>query len=162
MVFEEPENHPGFKEKQSNPVYGFAIFFMFEYALARLIMNWGITPSAMIGHSFGEYVAACLAGVFCLEDAVKIIVARGKLFHKIKEGRMISIALSENDVKPLLDKHLSISAINGPSRCLVSGPKANIESLSNVLKEKKIKYLPLPVPGIQKWLMRYWNHFTRC
>ena len=69
--------------------------FVIEYALARLLMAWGIQPAAMIGHSSGEYVAACLAGVFSLEDALALVAERGRLMQQMRPGAMLSIRLGE-------------------------------------------------------------------
>src|SRR6185295_15872296 len=76
--------------------------FVIEYALARLWMEWGIRPEAMIGHSVGEYVAACLAGVLSLEDALTLIAHRGRLMQELPVGAMLSVPLSEAQVQPLL------------------------------------------------------------
>ncbi|MGH7998765.1 MAG: type I polyketide synthase, partial [Brasilonema sp.] len=95
--------------------------FVIEYALAQLWMSWGISPSAMIGHSIGEYVAACLAGVFSLEDALALVALRGRLMRQLPSGAMLSISLSEANVKPLLNQNLSLAASNAPKVCVVSG-----------------------------------------
>jgi phthiocerol/phenolphthiocerol synthesis type-I polyketide synthase E len=106
------------------------ILFVFEYALAKLWMAWGVSPHSMIGHSLGEYVAACLAGVFSLEDALQLVAARGQLMQQAPPGSMLAIALSSVDIERLLtewhEKHpqispLSIATINGPSQCVISG-----------------------------------------
>ena len=98
-----------------------AALFAVEYALARLWMKWGVCPQALIGHSIGEYVAACLAGVFSLEDALSLIAARGKLMQQLEGGAMLAVPLSERDLRPLLNGKLSAAAINSPSLCVVSG-----------------------------------------
>ncbi|MCP4653880.1 MAG: amino acid adenylation domain-containing protein [bacterium] len=99
--------------------------FVIEYALARLWMEWGVRPKAMIGHSIGEYVAACLAGVFSLEDALALVAARGRLMQKMPKGDMLAVPLPEDKVVPLLGDSLSLAAVNRPSTCVVSGrPKA--------------------------------------
>jgi iturin family lipopeptide synthetase A len=119
------------------------IIFIFEYALARLLMKWGITPHAMIGYSFGEYTAACISGVFSLEDALRLIVYRGKLLAGIPVGGMLSVPLSKTELIPLLGKELSLAVDNGSS-CIAAGPKAALESLEKTLKKKKLMCIPVP------------------
>jgi amino acid adenylation domain-containing protein len=110
--------------------------FIFEYALARLLMKWGIQPDVMIGHSIGEYVAACLAGVFSLEDALNLVVFRGRLMQQLPPGVMLSVPLPEEELIPLLNDELSLAVVNGPS-CIISGTEAAIAAFENQLKEKK-------------------------
>ncbi|HKE58548.1 MAG TPA: amino acid adenylation domain-containing protein [Pyrinomonadaceae bacterium] len=107
--------------------------FVTEYALARLLMSWGLTPSAMIGHSIGEYVVACLAGVFSLPDALKIVAERGRLMQALPAGAMLAVPLSEERIRPLLNEQLSLAAVNAPSLCAVSGPAAAIDELEREL-----------------------------
>lgn len=97
--------------------------FVTEYALAELWISWGVRPEAMIGHSVGEYVAACLAGVISLEDALMLVAVRGRLMQQLPTGAMLAVSLGEEDVRPLLDRNakLSLAAVNGPSLCVVSG-----------------------------------------
>ncbi|MEH1814615.1 MAG: amino acid adenylation domain-containing protein [Nostoc sp.] len=103
--------------------------FVVEYALAKLWMKWGIQPQMMIGHSIGEYVAACLAGVFSLEDALSLVATRGRLMQSLPSGTMLAVSLSELQVKPLLGDKLSLAAVNGPSLCVVSGTTEAINAL---------------------------------
>ncbi len=112
--------------------------FVAEYALARLWMAWGISPAAMIGHSLGEYTAACLAGVFSLEDALSLVVLRGKLFEELPGGAMLSVPLPEYEVETLLSKKLSLAAINGPSQCVVAGPVEDIDAIARLLTERNV------------------------
>jgi acyl transferase domain-containing protein len=112
--------------------------FVIEYALARLWMEWGVRPQAMIGHSIGEYVAACLSGVFSLEDALSLVSMRGRLMQEMASGEMLAVALPEQEVQALLAKNISLAAVNGSSLCVVSGPAAEIERFSATLAERKV------------------------
>ncbi|WP_218081869.1 type I polyketide synthase [Anthocerotibacter panamensis] len=103
--------------------------FVVEYALARLWQSWGVAPQAMIGHSIGEYVAACLAGVFTLEEALTLVAARGRLMQQVAGGQMLSIRLPLEEVNALLDADLALAASNGPLRQVVAGPTERIERL---------------------------------
>jgi len=112
--------------------------FVVEYALAKLWSEWGIRPDAMIGHSIGEYVAACLAGVFSLEDALSLVVERGRMMQGLPGGAMLSVQAAEGAVLPLLVGNTSIAAINAPELCAVSGPVEAIERLELRLGEREI------------------------
>ncbi len=92
-------------------LYAQPALFTIEYALAKLWIHLGITPDAIVGHSMGEYVAACLAGVFSLEDALKLIATRAKLVNSLPQGGMLAVTLPENELAPLLNDGLSISLI---------------------------------------------------
>jgi phthiocerol/phenolphthiocerol synthesis type-I polyketide synthase E len=112
--------------------------FVIEYALAQLWISWGVRPQAMIGHSIGEYVAACLAGVFGLEDGLALVAARGRLMQSMPSGSMLSVPLAEADVQSLLNDALTVATINGPSRCVVAGPTEAIVALEQQLAEEGI------------------------
>jgi phthiocerol/phenolphthiocerol synthesis type-I polyketide synthase E len=112
--------------------------FVLEYALAKLWMEWGVSPDAMIGHSIGEYVAACLAGVFSLEDALALVAARGRLMQGMPKGSMLAVRLDEKSVRQYLSEEVSLSAINGLSGCVVAGPTPAIDGLQMLLTEKQI------------------------
>ncbi|QTA91521.1 type I polyketide synthase [Desulfonema magnum] len=114
--------------------------FVIEYALARLLMEWGIHPKAMIGHSIGEYVAACIAGVFSLEDALSLVAARGQMVQELPGGAMTALPLPEKDIIPLLGSTLSLAAVNAPCFCVVSGSVTDIEQLENQLAPQGIEY----------------------
>jgi acyl transferase domain-containing protein/acyl carrier protein len=113
--------------------------FVVEYALAQLLMEWGVRPQAMIGHSIGEYVAACLAGVFSLEDALALVALRGRLMQRMPAGSMLSVRLAEKDVEPFLKTGLSLAAVNAPLQSVVSGPAGAIDALQNRLAEQQIE-----------------------
>ena len=112
--------------------------FTIEYALAQLWMSWGVQPEAMIGHSIGEYVAACLAGVFSLEDALAIVAARGRLMQQQPAGAMLSVQLPDKEVEPLLGEQLALAGNNAPSSCVVSGCAEAIEALEQKLLVKDV------------------------
>ncbi len=112
--------------------------FVIEYALAHLWMSWGIKPAAMIGHSVGEYVAGCLAGVFTLEDALSLVARRGALVQAQPGGGMLAIRLPENEVLPLLNPQLAIAAINSPNLCVVSGPHDAITAFEKQLESRGV------------------------
>ena len=113
--------------------------FVIEYALAKLWMSWGIKPAAMIGHSVGEYVAGCLAGVFSLDDALTLVARRGALVQAQPGGAMLAIRLPEKDVLPLLPEGVAIAAINSPNLCVASGPYEAVGSLEKQLEDKGVK-----------------------
>lgn len=109
--------------------------FVIEYALAKLLMAWGIQPQAMIGHSVGEYVAACLAGVFSLDDALVLVAARGRLIQGLPGGSMLAVPLPEHEVRAYLSQDISLAAVNGPSACVLAGDHAAIDALQARLSE---------------------------
>lgn len=125
-------------QRLNQTLYAHPALFTIEYALARFWQALGVTPAAIVGHSMGEYVAACLAGVFSLEDALKLISLRARLANELPAGAMLAVVLSEAELLPLLDGHLSISLINGPKLCVVAGPVAEISKLEERLNEKAI------------------------
>jgi acyl transferase domain-containing protein/SAM-dependent methyltransferase/acyl carrier protein len=96
--------------------------FAVEYALAQLWISWGVRPQAMIGHSLGEYVAACIAGVFSFEEGLGLVEARGRLIAGLPRGGMLAVALPESEVMPFLDRRLALAAVNGSKQCVVAGP----------------------------------------
>jgi amino acid adenylation domain-containing protein len=112
--------------------------FVIEYALAKLWGSWEIEPACMIGHSIGEFVAAHLAGVLSLEDALRLVAIRGRLMQDLPTGSMLSVRMSEADVLPLLGEDLSLAAVNAPMLCVVSGPDSAIEALEAELTKREI------------------------
>jgi len=113
--------------------------FVISYALAILWQEWGVSPQAMIGHSIGEYVAATLAGVFSLEDALGLVAKRGQLMQQQPTGAMLAVSLSEQECQNLLDHQLSVAAINGLSQCVVSGSTEAIDKLQQQLLEQGVE-----------------------
>ncbi|MBL7923172.1 MAG: amino acid adenylation domain-containing protein [Bacteroidia bacterium] len=103
--------------------------FTIGYSLAQLWMSWGIRPKALIGHSIGEFVAATVAGVFSLEDALTIVAGRSKLMQDCPGGAMLSVRLPEEKIIPQLTPQVAIAAVNGPQLCVVAGPYEEVEKL---------------------------------
>ena len=137
-----PENADlvALKAKIEQPTNALATLFTIEYALAKLWQFWGIQPNQMIGHSMGEYTAACIAGVFSLEDGLRLVTLRGRLFESLTTaGGMLSVALSATEIQPLLIANTSISVINKPNNCVISGTDEAINQLQNKLSDKNIE-----------------------
>ena len=101
-------------------------------------MAWGVKPAAMTGHSVGEYVAGCLAGVFSLEDALILVARRAELVQAQAPGSMLAVRLPEPEIRPLLNGGLSIAAINSPSLCVVSGPDEAVAKLEQQMTERGV------------------------
>jgi phthiocerol/phenolphthiocerol synthesis type-I polyketide synthase E len=112
--------------------------FSFELALAQLLMRWGIQPSALVGHSVGELVAATLAGVWTLEDALHLIAARGQALQAECEGAMLAVASAADDLLDLLQGEVVLTAVNADSQCTVSGPTRSIAAFAAQLEQRGI------------------------
>lgn len=120
------------------------VLFIFEYALSKLLMSWGVIPFAMIGHSLGEYVAATLSGVFSIEDALKLVSLRGKLMAQVEPGVMISVLKPASEVIRLLENsEASLAAVNSPSSCVIAGTKTSIELFEGELSKLDISSVRL-------------------
>ncbi|MDC8759687.1 type I polyketide synthase [Janthinobacterium fluminis] len=107
--------------------------FVLEYAMAQLWISRGVQPDAMLGHSIGEYVAACLAGVFSLEDALAIVAERGRLLQATQAGAMLAVRLPEADLRAYLDDGCDLAAVNAADSCVLSGPGAAIDAAEREL-----------------------------
>ena len=124
--------------------------FALEYALAEMWKSWGIEPDVVMGHSVGEYVAACVAGIFSLEDGLKLIAERGRLMQALPEGAGTMAVLFANErlvatvIEPYA-RYLSIAAINGPKNVVISGRRQAAEAVVGYLSKKGIKGTTLTV-----------------
>ncbi len=132
-----------------------AALFTVEYALAKVWQGWGVRPSAMIGHSIGEYVAACLSGVLSLEDAIRLVIVRGRLMGSMPEGAMTAVPLSEADLRAELGNELSLAAINGPQWCVAAGPVSAVENLEERLAQRELTCRRLHTShAFHSWMMK--------
>lgn len=135
LLFPTPERADEAARELAQTCFTQPALFVVEYALAQTWMAWGVRPHAFIGHSIGEYVAACLSGVFTLEDALKLVAARGRMIQDLAGGAMLAVPMAERDVLPLLNEELSLAAVNSSSSCVISGTVEAIEELQQQLTE---------------------------
>ena len=112
--------------------------FTIEYSTSRMWQAFGVTPDAIVGHSLGEYVAACLAGVLSLEDALRLVATRARLVDALPRGAMLAVPLAESELLPLLPEELSISVLNGPRLAVVAGPAAAVTAFEEALNAKGV------------------------
>src|SRR6185436_18718568 len=112
--------------------------FAVELALARIWMSWGVAPRALIGHSLGEYVAACLAGVLTPEDAIDLVAIRAELMQSMPPGAMLSVDLPEAELVPLLSRGSSLAAVNGPALSVAAGPEEEVAALADLLAARGV------------------------
>ncbi|HEY2738991.1 MAG TPA: acyltransferase domain-containing protein, partial [Thermoanaerobaculia bacterium] len=133
--------------------------FAVEVALARLWISRGVRPAALLGYSLGEYAAACIAGVFSLEDGLRVVAERARLIEGLPAGAMLAVPLSEEDLKDLEDckdekDGLSIAALNGPALTVLAGSVAAIEAVAAALTERGIATRRLPTThAFHSWMM---------
>ncbi len=114
--------------------------FVISYAMAKLWNSWGVYPGALLGHSVGEFVAACLAGVFSLEDALSLVSKRGQLMQKLPKGKMLAVARSVQELEPYLNSAISIAAINTPNLCVLAGSEPAVKNLCLQFSEQEIQH----------------------
>ena len=140
ILYPSSENNKSYKTYRTN-INQFdsaqIVIFIFEYALAQLLIKWGIKPHAMIGYSFGEYTAACISGVFSLEDALTLVTGRGKLIEGLPPSVMTSVPMNKEAVQPFLNDRLFIAIDNGES-CIIGGTAADIDAFESQMKEKRL------------------------
>jgi phthiocerol/phenolphthiocerol synthesis type-I polyketide synthase E len=117
--------------------------FTIDCALAQLWRSWGVEPGAMVGHSVGEYVAATLAGVFTLPDALRLVASRGRLMQGMPPGAMLAVQLDEAELRARVPDGLSVAAVNGPGACVVAGPVAQVGEFARQLAAQDVGSRPL-------------------
>ncbi|GAA3854215.1 hypothetical protein GCM10022243_19700 [Saccharothrix violaceirubra] len=119
--------------------------FGVEYALAKLLISWGITPKVVAGHSLGAYAAAAIAGVLSLPDAMALVLERGRLLGAVPDGAMLAVSLPERDVLGLLGDELSLAALNSFDQCVVSGPAPAVDAVRRRLLADGVEARPLRI-----------------
>ena len=120
-------------ERLRKPSVQLPLIMITEYALAQLFRSWGVTPTALVGHSMGENTAACVAGVMSFEDCIGLVHLRGTLFDTIAPGGMLAVPMAEADLRPWITGDLDLASDNAPGLCVVSGPDAALDHLSHSL-----------------------------
>ena len=139
----------GDAELINQTIYTQPALFALEYALAKLWWSWGVRPSHVLGHSIGEYVAACMAGILTLEDALQMVVQRSQLMQSISvPGGMAAVMATEEEVAQRLapySESVSIAAVNGPKHVVISGAAASLELISGSFHRDGISVIPLKV-----------------
>jgi acyl transferase domain-containing protein/acyl carrier protein len=138
IICEEPSKHASAALIDRLDISLPAVFTL-EYTLACLWKERNVQPIAMIGHSVGEYVAACIAGVFTLEEALHLVIVRGRLVDRTAPGAMLSVLLSESQVRESLPSNLDLASVNAPSLCVVSGTKEAIAAYEAILASRSIE-----------------------
>ncbi|HEX3525653.1 MAG TPA: amino acid adenylation domain-containing protein [Thermoanaerobaculia bacterium] len=128
--------------------------FAVEVALARLWMSRGVRPAALLGYSLGEYAAACIAGVFSLEDGLRVVAERARLIEGLPAGAMLAVPLPAEEVAAGLAPRLSIAALNGPGLTVVAGPPEEVEALARELGGRGVVSRALPTThAFHSWMM---------
>jgi amino acid adenylation domain-containing protein len=144
LLFPDPEWAGWAADKLEDTALSQPALFAFEYALAKWWMSKGITPRAMLGHSLGEWTAACLAGVFSLSDALALVTTRGRLLQALPPGRMLAVFLPQHETRQWLSGRLCLAAVNSPSQSVVSGPNDEVDDLMRRLTVQGVGYKRLP------------------
>jgi acyl transferase domain-containing protein len=143
LLYSVNENDPDATELLQQTRFTQPALFVIEYSLARMLMRWGIEPQALMGHSIGEYVAACLSGVLSLADALTVVAARGSLMQEMQAGAMLAVKMTSADALKLVSDEISLAAVNAPSLCVISGRVESINQAEKTLSERGIFCRPL-------------------
>ena len=121
------------------------VLLAYEVALARSLQARGVRPARVLGHSLGEYAAACVAGVWTFDDALRLVATRGRLMAGLPPGAMLTVVLPEDELRRVLPGDLDLAAVNGPALCVVSGPPDAVERFRSRLADERVATVPLPV-----------------
>ena len=138
LLFPSSRNREEATEALKNTKWAQPALFTIGYAVAELWTSWGVKPAAMIGHSVGEYVAATLAGVMTLEDALAVIAQRGHLISELPRGSMLAVMGSPQSLERFAESEISVAAVNAPGFCVLSGPDAAIKRVEKHLAREQV------------------------
>lgn len=130
---------------EADPSSAMPAVFVMEIALARLLMARGVSPSLLMGHSLGEYAAACVAGVMSPRDALAVVSRCGELLSGLRDGAMLAVPASEREVEPFLGEGVCLSAVDGPASCVLAGPAAHVAEVRELLDRRGITCRLLPL-----------------
>ena len=138
VMFPESGDEEAAQEILRNTRFTQPALFALGYSLAQVWLAWGIKPSALMGHSIGEFAAACVAGVFSLEDGLQMIAKRGEMMQALPGGSMMSVRLPGAEVESMLSGEMAIGSYNGPELCVVAGPTDQVSELQAKLEAKEV------------------------
>lgn len=138
VMFPENGDEEAASEILRNTRFTQPALFALGYSLAQVWLAWGIEPNYVMGHSIGEFAAACVAGVFSLEDGLKMIAERGRAMEALPGGCMMSVRLPGKTVEPMLWGDMAIGSYNGPELCVVAGPNAEVADLQKQLEADEV------------------------
>ena len=144
VLFASPDA-PGAREELDGLLYSGPAIFSVSYALARYWQAHGVEPLAVLGHSTGEYPAACIAGIMDLESAIHLLVTRAKLLETLPKGAAIHVPLAPAQIEDLLIEGTYLSLYNGPRACVVSGTPDRVESFKALLVDREISHQSLRI-----------------
>ncbi|MBL8756621.1 MAG: SDR family NAD(P)-dependent oxidoreductase [Planctomycetes bacterium] len=137
-----PKATPAHGDELERPTLALPALFLCEYALAKTLQSFGVVPDAMLGHSMGEYVAACLGGTFTLQQGMQVVLLRGELFEQVQRGAMLTVSLPAERALQLANElgcgEVSLAAANAPELAVLAGAAATIERLQARLHEQKV------------------------
>jgi len=141
----EPGDSDAAEQRLKRPSVQLPLIMIVEYALAQLWMSWGVQPAALVGHSMGENTAACVAGVIGFDDCIGLVHLRGQLFDTVPAGGMLSVAMSADDLKPLLGDTLDLASVNAPQLSVATGPQAALDALAQDLAKRDVECQRIPI-----------------
>jgi acyl transferase domain-containing protein/thioesterase domain-containing protein len=146
VLFAGPDAFDAMSREIGRPLISQVAIFACDWAIAQQWLAWGVVPRALLGHSLGEYVGACIADVFSLESALRIVVERGRILEQLPPSAMVSILASAEEAERFVVGELSIAAINGPDTCVIGGPEAAVADLEAALAAQGIEFRRLRYP----------------